>query len=149
MGLYSEELADEIISLYKSGNYKIEDICKKVGIATSTFYFWQNDKPEFLEAIKAARKERVAAFAEMAHSGLAKLLDVHEYEEIVTEYVADRKGKPKLKSMKKVKRQVMPNVTAVMYALNNQDSENFKHKDARRDDEEGDGATRTIVVREG
>ena len=65
----------------------------------------------------------------MARSGLAKLLDVFEYEEEHIEYVDDPKnpGHPKIKSKKIISKKIMPNPTAVIFALTNRDPANFKH----------------------
>lgn len=64
----------------------------------------------------------------MALSGLAKLLNEHEYEEIHTDYVDGKDGKPKVKSQKRVKKKIMPNPTAVIFTLTNRDSIDWKHQ---------------------
>ena len=129
MAKYSEKKADLICELVASGDYKIVDLCKKAGISHETYYAWKKSKPEFSESLKRSEEQRLEVFKNMARSGLAKLLDVYEYEEIHTEYVDDPKnaGKPKIKSKKIITKKIMPNPTAVIFALTNLDPANFKH----------------------
>ena len=60
-------------------------------------------------------------------SGLAKLLDPIEYEEKTIEYAVDSNGTEKVRSRKTVTKRNMPNSAAVIFALCNQDAENFKN----------------------
>lgn len=130
MAKYSPEIVEKICELVATGDHRIIDVCKMVGIAEQTYYEWKDSKPEFLESLKEAEKKRLEQFKNMARSGLAKLLDIYEYEEETTEYTDNPKeqGKPKIKSKKKTTKRIMPNPTAVIFALTNQDSDNFRHK---------------------
>ena len=128
MAKYSKGLVKTICAELATGNLTIADVCKKVGISEATFYYWKTTKPEFLEAYKEAEQLRLESFKEMAKSGLAKLLDIHEYEEVTTEYENDKKGKPIIKSQKRVKKKIMPSATAVMFALTNREPENWKNR---------------------
>ncbi|MES2733573.1 MAG: transposase [Bacteroidota bacterium] len=136
---YSPEIVNRIVELLASGDYTINDVCKQVGINQDTFYDWKANKSEFSEALKQAEKDRLLSFKRMARSGLAKIIDVFEYEEVTTEYIdgKDKEGnsKPKIKSRKVVKKFIMPNATAVIFALTNMDADNWKHKS---DQGEGD-----------
>jgi transposase-like protein len=124
---YSKELSERICELFASGETTVADVCKAVGISQAVYFKWKAEKVEFLEALKKAEKLRLDAFRNMARSGLAALLVVQELEETTTEYV-DKEGKPTVKSRKVTKRKVMPSATAVIFALKNLDSENFKDK---------------------
>jgi transposase-like protein len=124
---YTKKLAEEIYALVASGDLRIVDVCKQVGISEDTFYEWKKTKSEFSESLKRAEDSRKAAFKQLARSGLAKLLDVYEVEETTTEYV-DKGGKPAVKSKKVTKRIFMPSATAVIFTLKNLDSDNFKDK---------------------
>jgi len=128
MAKYSKRLVKRICDELATGNHTIADVCKKVGIDESTYYDWKNKKPEFSEAVKEAEAKRLEAFADMARSGLAKLLDTHEYEEVTTEYENDKTGKPVIKMQKRTKKKIMPNPTAVIFTLTNRDSENWKNR---------------------
>lgn len=125
---YSKSLVKEICDLLATGQFTIADTCTKVGITESTFYYWKEKKSEFLEAVKAAEKKRLESFGQMALSGLATLLVKHEFEEVHTEYENDKNGKPKVKGQKRVKKQVMPNTTAVIFTLTNRIPEDWKHQ---------------------
>lgn len=128
MARYSKALVKLICDELSTGNHTIADVCKKVGIHESTYYEWKNTKPEFSEALKEVEVKRLAAFANMARSGLAKLLDIHEYEEVTTEYENDKKGKPIIKSQKRVKKKIMPNPTAVIFTLTNREPNDWKNR---------------------
>lgn len=128
MAKYSKALVKEICDLLATGEFTIADTCKKLGIVKDTFYRWIKEKSDFSDAIKAAEEKRRSSFAEMAKSGLAKLLDVHEYEEVTTEYENDKEGRPVIKKQKRVKKKVMPSAPAVIFALTNLDSDNFKNR---------------------
>lgn len=127
MAKYSKEIVDKICNLLATGEHRIVDVCKQVGISEPTFYEWKESKPKFLEALKGAEQQRLSQFKYMARSGLAKLLDVYEYEEETTEYSSDPIGNEQVKSRKVVKKRTMPNSAAVIFALCNRDSENFKN----------------------
>lgn len=127
MAKYNEEIVNKICNLLATGDHRIIDVCKQVGISETTFYEWKESKKEFSEALKKAEEQRLSQFKDMARSGLAKILDVYEYEEVHTEYKTDDKGAQVIKSKKVVTKKVMPNSTAVIFALCNRDSENFKN----------------------
>ncbi|WP_256013138.1 transposase [Desertivirga xinjiangensis] len=125
---YSKKLVDVICELYAKGEHSIKDICKMAGISKDTFFEWKKNNADFSDRLKGLEDDRLENYAIMARSGLAKLLDVHEYEEVTTEYVTDPDGKPIVKHQKRVKKKVMPNATAVIFALTNRDPDNWKHK---------------------
>lgn len=127
MAKYSEKIVKEICDLLATGEHRIVDVCKQVGISEAIYYKWKETKVEFLEALKEAEKKRLSEFKHMARSGLAKLLDVYEYEEEHTEYKTNKEGETLISSKKVIKKRVMPNSTAVIFALCNRDPENFKN----------------------
>ena len=127
MAKYSKEIVDKICNLLATGEHRIVDVCKQVGISTTIFYDWKDSKVEFSDALKDAEEQRLSQFKDMARSGLAKLLDVYEYEEETTEYSLDPIGNEQVKSRKVIKKRTMPNSAAVIFALCNRDSENFKN----------------------
>lgn len=127
---YSQAIEDKIIELYESGNHKIQQICEAVGISRDTWYKWKDANEGFKNRLEECEPKRLDNIKDLARSGLAKLLDVFEYEEESIEYIADpaNPSKPKIKSKKITTKKVMPNPTAVIFALTNQDSDNFRHK---------------------
>jgi transposase-like protein len=124
---YSADLTARICALLSTGEHTIADVCQQVGITESTFYKWKLEKSEFSESLKKAEQARLAAFATMARSGLAKLLDVYEVEETTTEYV-EKDGKPKIKSRKVTRRTIMPNPTAILFTLKNREPAQWQDK---------------------
>lgn len=125
---YSKDLVERICAEFASGEHSVADVCKKVGLAESTFYKWKEEKSEFSESLKKADALRLSSFKQMARSGLAKMLDVYEYDEMSRSYSVDKHGKRRIKFEKATRKKVMPNPTAVIFALKNLDAENFKEK---------------------
>lgn len=125
---YSKALVKEICEELATGKHTIADTCIKVGISEATFHHWRNTKLEFSEALKGAEYKRLESFKNMALSGLAKILDVYEYEEVHTDYENDKTGKPKVKGQKRVKKFTMPNTAAIIFTLTNRDSQDWQNK---------------------
>jgi transposase-like protein len=124
---YSKDLVERLCTLLSTGEHTIADVCRQVGVSESQYYDWKAKKPEFSESLKKAEDRRLAAFATMARSGLAKLLDVYEVEETTTEYV-EKDGKPKIKSRKVTRRTIMPNATAILFTLKNREPAQWQDK---------------------
>jgi len=124
---YSEVIVARICELVSQGRHTIADICKMVDISEAIFYKWREEKIEFFESLKKAERKKLESIQEMAASGLAKLLNTHEYEEVHTEYENDG-DKPKIVKQKRVKKIVMPNPTAVIFALTNRDPQTWKNR---------------------
>jgi transposase-like protein len=127
---YTKDLVERICELFATGEHSVASVCTQVGISEAVFYRWKNDKVEFVESLKKAEALRLSAFKQMARSGLAKLLDVYEYDEMSRSYSVDKHGKRRVKFEKATRRKVMPNATAVIFALKNLDAENFQDKQA-------------------
>jgi transposase-like protein len=125
---YSATLTARICAILSTGEHTIADVCQQVGISEAVFYHWKAEKVEFLESLKKAEQTRLAAFATMARSGLAKLLDVYEVEEEALEYVDNGKGQPKIKSRKVTRRTIMPNPTAILFTLKNREPAQWQDK---------------------
>ncbi len=128
-GKYNKKMAAKIIELYGSGKHNVEDICEKVGIARSTFFLWKATILEFSDGLEAAMDLRIDAIKEAAVSGLYKLVNGFDYEEVKTDFttkVVDGKEVPKVKAVTKTKKHVQPNPKMIEYALNNTFAERFK-----------------------
>lgn len=130
---YSPERVAQICELIARGETK-ETAAKAAGITPATFCEWQNTFPEFLEAVKRAE----ADFREWEQNGILKdakaslrtLICGLEYEEIKTEYEQNptEPNKPRIKKQYRTTKKVLPNVTAVIFALCNRDPENWKNR---------------------
>lgn len=96
---------------------------KIAGISTSTFCEWQNSKPDFLEAVKKAKSEfeewQLHGILEDAKKSLKTLICGQEYEEVKTEYENDKDGNPRIRKQTRITKKVLPNATAVIFALCN------------------------------
>lgn len=125
---YSKTLVKKICDELATGEHTIADVCKKVGISEAIFYRWKQTKVEFLEAIKEAELKRDESLGQMALSGLAKLLNTHEFEEVHTDYINGQDGKPIIKSQKRVKKVIMPNPAAVIFTLTNRHPGRYQNK---------------------
>ncbi len=125
---YSKQVADKFIELYATGKQSVQDICDEVNIHRDTFYDWKKRNKSFAAKLEEAKKKRLDAIGEMALSGLAMLVQKHEYEEVTVEYIEGKDGKPKIKSQKKVKKFIMPNPSMVALALTNRLPGDWKNK---------------------
>lgn len=128
---YNEERVVTLCRALENGE-KVEKACKMATIDVSTFYQWIQDKPEFAERIKKAQ----AAYEDWQRNGilkdalssLKKLICGTEYEEIKTEYVNDENGNPTIRKQTRINKVVLPNPTAVIFALCNRDPANWKNR---------------------
>lgn len=103
-----------------------KQIAKKLGIAECTFYQYQKGYPEFSEAIKRGK----APVDVEVENALLKRAKGYEYEEIHTEYrpkgKTNEKAKPSL--IKRIKKQVVADVTAQIFWLKNRRPKLWKDK---------------------
>ena len=110
----------------------VETACKIAGISEDTFSRWKENYTDFADAVKRAKKD----YEEWERNGilhdsissLKKLICGIEYEEIKTEYVNDESGQPTIRKQTRTTKRVLPNVTAVIFALCNRDPENWKNR---------------------
>lgn len=124
---YNKKITAKIFDLIASGQHTILKMCQIVGITQETYFQWKKHKPEFSELIEKAEEACLDSFKVMAKSGLAKLLDVYEYEETTVEYENFR-GQPRIKGQKTVTKKIMPNPTAVIFTLTNTDPQRFRRQ---------------------
>lgn len=131
---YTPKRVAKICKAIENGE-TLETAARIGGIAPPTFYDWLKNKPEFSNAVKRAQD----AFEEWQMNGiladskksLKTLINGLEYEETKTEYVSDKSGRPEIKKQTTVTKRVLPNVTAVIFALCNRDPENWKNRVAQ------------------
>ncbi len=104
------------------------------GIAKSTFYRWIDENSDFKDAVKRAK----AVFEEWEQRGiladakksLKTLICGMEYDEVKTEYEQDpmNPGAPRIKKQTTTTKRILPNVTAVIFALCNRDPEHWQNR---------------------
>lgn len=122
MAKYNKEIVEEITDLIKSDSYTVTEICKRVGIADCTYFEWQKEKPDFSEKIKKAKKERRKMYAVEAEKSLLK--KIRGYEVVETKTV----NRQKSTEITTTTKHILPDTAAIIFALTNQDPENWKNK---------------------
>lgn len=100
-----------------------ELIARKMGINPATLYKWQNSYGEISEALKKGK----APVDIQVENALLKRALGYDYEETVTEVVEMPDGS-KRRHIKKTTKQVVPDVTAQIYWLNNRRPDRWRNK---------------------
>lgn len=92
-------------------------IARKLGISKDTFYEYLKIYPDFSDSIKKGKRP-VDIIVENA---LLKRAEGYEYEEVHAEYNVDKAGKQKAlpTKIKRIKKQVVADVTAQIFWLKN------------------------------
>ena len=131
MSKYCSEIVEKICELIEKDSYTDKEICQNVGISQETFITWKRDKPEFSESIKRAERVYFNMIATEARKSLVKKIQGYTVQEKRTVYnneVKDGQSKPKIKEQTITDKYYQPDTVAIIFALCNQDSENFKNK---------------------
>lgn len=112
-----------------------ETAAKLGGISRSTFFEWLNSRSDFSDAVKKAKAAfedwQMNGILEDARRSLKTLVCGQEYEEIKTEYENDKNGQPRIKKQTRVTKKILPNPTAVIFALCNRDPEHWQNRVAQ------------------
>lgn len=125
------DVKDDIISYIREGDSNIL-ACKKVGISKETFYTWINDKPDFSDSLKKARKEFRETILKKLEQSLWKRAAGYEVEEVKNEYRTLRDGGEVLVKSSKTTKYFPPDTGALIFALTNLDPENWKNRQDNR-----------------
>ena len=125
------DVKDDIISYIREGDSNILT-CKKVGISKETFYTWINDKPDFSDSLKKARKEFRETIVQTMEQSLWKRAAGYEIEESKNEYRALKDGSKVLVKSSKITKHFPPDTGALIFALTNLDPENWKNRQDNR-----------------
>jgi len=139
---YGKAITKKICDLIREDTYNITEICGIVGINKDTYYEWLKTKSDFSDAIARAEIEQKHLFKAKAKRSMQILIDGIEYEETKTVIVSAKGGREKktevdentatrkgeVKEVTKIKKYIPPNVTAVIYTLENADAENWKSR---------------------
>lgn len=133
MAKYNPEIVQKICQYIEQGETN-EHAAELAGISKPTFYEWLNTKTNFSDAVKKAKEEYrhwlhndILADAERS---LKVLINGTEYEEIKTEYEQNptNPDAPRIKKQSRTTKKILPNPTAVIFALSNRDPENWKNR---------------------
>ena len=128
---YSPERVAKICEEIAKGA-TFERAAKIGGISTSTFFEWQNTKPEFSDAVKKAQanyeKWYEGEIVGDCKRSLLELVRGYEWTETTTETAIGKDGKETITKKKTVHKRVAPNPTAIIFALCNRDPEHWQNR---------------------
>ena len=88
---------------------------KRVGVSETTFTRWKDKYPPILTALKKGR----APVAEKIEKSLYDICQKQSYTETIVEETRDANGIMVSQHIRKITREVPPNVTAIIFALRN------------------------------
>lgn len=135
-GLYEEWLKKDALEVLR-GWARIgltdEQIAKNCGIATGTLYEWKKKYPEIAEALK---KGKAWADTEVENALFRRAIG-YDYDEVTTENGVETK---------RVRKHVVPDVTAQIYWLKNRRPDLWRDRRDRSEDVEGGDGKETGVV---
>ena len=130
--LYTPERVAKICELIENGETN-ERAAEMSGICEGQFYEWKKRYPEFAERVKKAREAfeewQMVGILEDAKKSLKTLICGLEYEEVKTEYEQDPKNPsaPRIRKQTRTTKKILPNPTAVIFALCNRDPEHWQN----------------------
>lgn len=125
------ERVEKICQALENGE-SIEMAAKLAGITKPTYYDWLEKNLDFSNRVKEAKARfedwQLHGILEDARKSLKTLICGLEYDETKTEYEPDKSGSPRIKKQTTVTKKILPNATAVIFALCNRDPENWSNR---------------------
>lgn len=127
------EVREKILDAIRNGD-TYDMACKQAGIGRTAFYEWLNAKEDFANAVKMARAEfeqwELNGILADAKKSLKVLICGQEYDETKVEYEQDPRdpSKPRVKRQTTTHKKILPNATAVIFALCNRDPEHWQNR---------------------
>lgn len=145
---YDREIAIEeqnrvgllICSEYAAGQHTIDSCCRNQGVAYRTFNGWLKSNTTLADLYKMAKEDADRAYrGELklkCATSLMKLIEGYDTEEVHQEGepIYDTEGNQvgmKTSKVKRVKKRVQPNVTAIIFALKSIDPDTYKHNEVQ------------------
>lgn len=116
------------IFYWRSHGREMEDIAAELGVAASTFFKYKNDFSEFSELLKRADKAKPRYIAIKAEAALRDKLSDREVEEVHQEQWIDKNGAISKKHIKKIKKTIPADTTAIIFALKNTDPKRWNDR---------------------
>lgn len=107
-----------------------KDISAKIGVNENTFAHWKMQYAPIKEALKKGR----APLAEKIENSLYDLCEVQVYTDEITEIYKDANGNVTSSHVRRIKREVAPNTTAIIFALKNLKSHKWRDKQEIKND---------------
>ena len=130
---YTEERVEKICEALRNGCTDI-DAARAAGVSKDTFYEWMKTKTDFPALVKNAKKEyqdwEYNGILADAKKSLKTLICGLEYEETKTELERDpnNPSAPRIKRQTKTTKRILPNATAVIFALCNRDPQHWQNR---------------------
>ena len=117
------------IFYWRSHDWTLKEIAAELGVGRDTFLRYKSDEPDLSDLLKKADKSKPRNIALKAEKALKDKLVDREFEEVHTEQWVDNNGKVTKKHIKKVKKTIPADTTAVIFALKSNDRERYGERD--------------------
>ena len=115
---------DDIFYWY-SHDWTLKEIASELGVAKNTFLSYKSQHLDLLDLLKNAEKCKPRNLAAKAERSLRDKLKDREIEETETELWKDDQGKIVKQHIKKKKRIIPADTTAIIFALKNLDPDRY------------------------
>ena len=119
---YRDDFPDRVRAMDKK-RFTLDCIGDELGVAGGTISVWQNEYPEFRDAIKELRRKAVRGL----ESALFKGAVGYEYEETKVTKDLDKEGNVTKTHVEKTAKRRAPNAAMTIFALKNMDPEHYKN----------------------
>lgn len=118
---------DDIFYWY-SHDWTLEHIASELGIAKSTIMLYKKDNSDLSDLLKKAEKSKPRYIAIKAEAALRDKLQDREIEEVHQEQWVDKNGAVTKKHIKKIKKMIPADTTAIIFALKNTDPKRWNDR---------------------
>lgn len=131
---YCKKVVDKIVELIKEDTFTVFEICEQVGIKKSAFFAWQQEHPEFKEAIEDAHDALMQSIIIDAKHSLRKKINGYTARETKvvtvpgTKKDANGMPKPVIKEQTVVEKHFQPDTAAIIFTLTNGDPAHWKNR---------------------
>ncbi|AMQ65842.1 terminase small subunit [Streptococcus phage CHPC926] len=118
---------DDIFYWY-SHDWTLERIASELGIAKSTIMLYKKENSDLSDLLKKAEKSKPRYIAIKAEAALRDKLKDREIEEVHQEQWVDKNGAVTKKHIKKIKKIIPADTTAIIFALKNTDPKRWNDR---------------------
>ena len=118
---------DDIFYWY-SHDWTLERIASELGIAKSTIMLYKKEYSDLSDLLKRADKAKPRYIAIKAEAALRDKLSSREFEEVHQEQWVDKNGNVTKKHIKKIKKVILADTTAIIFALKNADPKRWNDR---------------------
>lgn len=116
----------EEIKTWREQGMKLEAIARELNISYDTFWRYKNQFPELSEMLSTARPKLHEAMLVKAEDSIMTVMKDREVTEVTVEEYVDDEGKVTGSKLTKRTRILPASTPAIMFALKNRDSDNWK-----------------------